>query len=266
MLDEYLAGLVRHADLMQDARPWANYETDYAPLVHFAKDVGMPVIAANAPRRYVGAVGRDPDALRGQSWPSDGPASLLSWLPALPLPTPSEAYERHLRDDPAVVRVDLIGVDDEFAGAHHGGQGGGDGSAGLASGGADGGEQRRRCPFIGLEARDGLRAPMLLWDATMGQSIARALDSDPGRLVVHVCGSFHCERKVGIADMVEAYRERAASTNQVVIVMYPEDDCHRFVPRRHAGAGDFVILTDATVRRSHDYMMDTRAGLEQRGG
>ena len=57
---------MRHADLMQDARPWANYETDYAPLVHFAKDVGMPVIAANAPRRYVGAVGRDPDALRGQ--------------------------------------------------------------------------------------------------------------------------------------------------------------------------------------------------------
>ena len=43
---------------------------------------------------------------------------------------------------------------------------------------------------------------------------------------------------------------------QVVVVIFPEADCHSFASR-HAGRGDFIILTDASLARSHDYMQKT---------
>ena len=242
VLDEYLKGLVRERDLLQDCRPWANYHEDYRPLVEFAKECGMPVIAANAPRRYVGAVGREAGVLTDPNtkWPSRHEA----WLPPLPLPPPSTAYLQHLQDDPAVVRSDQIGLDDEFGPANHGG-GEEDGEAPTGKAG------ERRCPYIGLKGRDGLLEPMLLWDAGMAHSIAGALEADAERLVVHVCGAFHCEKRLGIAEMVSKYKPEA---KQLVVVLYPDRDCHDFVPGRHGGLGDYVVLTDASVARSHDYL------------
>ena len=42
----------------------------------------MPVSAANVPRRYVGAIGRDANTLREGAWP----AATRARLPPLPLP------------------------------------------------------------------------------------------------------------------------------------------------------------------------------------
>ena len=44
--------------LSQAARPWPNYKTDYAPLIAFCKAQKIPVLASNAPRRYVNIVSR----------------------------------------------------------------------------------------------------------------------------------------------------------------------------------------------------------------
>lgn len=49
-LDSFLAGQLNEADFMATSRPWPNYQTDYAPLVNFAKEQNMPVVAANVPR------------------------------------------------------------------------------------------------------------------------------------------------------------------------------------------------------------------------
>ena len=225
---------MREADFLQDARPWANY-SDYRPLIEFAKAVRVPVLAANAPRRYVGAVGRTPALLAEAAWPSP---TWDAWVPPLPLPPPSDAYLAHLFADPAVVRADQLGLDDEFSAANHGGADAKDG----------------RCPYIGLASREGLLAPMLLWDAAMAHAIVRSLDAEPSRLVVHICGSFHCEKHVGVVEMVQALRGPSKPTKQLVVVFYPEKDCHQFVSERHAGRADFVVLTDASVMRSHDYM------------
>jgi len=37
------------------------------------------------------------------------------------------------------------------------------------------------CPYLGVNGRDGLLAPVLLWDATMALSIARALQARVSR-------------------------------------------------------------------------------------
>ncbi|MEF3020471.1 ChaN family lipoprotein [Vibrio mimicus] len=58
VLDEYLAGEIGEQYLIQKANAWPNYESDYRPLVEFAKDQQLPIIAANAPKPIVRCIGR----------------------------------------------------------------------------------------------------------------------------------------------------------------------------------------------------------------
>lgn len=85
VLDEYLAGLVRERDFLEAARPWSNYATDYRPAVEYAKAHGLPVIAANAPARYVSRVGRE-----GLAGLDALPEAARAFLAPLPLAPPSD--------------------------------------------------------------------------------------------------------------------------------------------------------------------------------
>lgn len=55
-LDAYLEGTIPEDKFLDLARPWPNYREDYRPLVECAKAKGIPVIAANVPRRAAAAV------------------------------------------------------------------------------------------------------------------------------------------------------------------------------------------------------------------
>jgi uncharacterized iron-regulated protein len=56
VLNEYLAGKVWEKNFEAEARLWPNYQTDYKPLVTFAKENNLAFIATNVPRRYASAV------------------------------------------------------------------------------------------------------------------------------------------------------------------------------------------------------------------
>lgn len=87
VLDEYLHGLITEKHFLASSRPWNNYATDYRPLVEFAKANKLPVIAANAPRRYVNIVSRNGRAALAALSPE-----AKSWLAPLPYPHASAAY------------------------------------------------------------------------------------------------------------------------------------------------------------------------------
>ena len=87
VVDEYLNGLITEAQFLASSRPWGNYKTDYRPLVELAKDKKLPVIAANAPRRYVNMVSRG-----GRTTLNRLSKEAKSWLPPLPFGEPSDAY------------------------------------------------------------------------------------------------------------------------------------------------------------------------------
>lgn len=92
VLDEYLKGLISENHFLLGSRPWGNYKTDYRPLVEFAKERKLDVVAANAPRRYVNMVSRggrrSVDALSPQA---------KSWLAPLPYAEASEAYTKKFK-------------------------------------------------------------------------------------------------------------------------------------------------------------------------
>ncbi|MGY0613944.1 ChaN family lipoprotein [Vibrio sp. FJH11] len=58
VLDEYLSGQIGEQTFIQQSNAWPNYESDYRPLIEFAKRSDMPVIAANAPKKIVRCIGR----------------------------------------------------------------------------------------------------------------------------------------------------------------------------------------------------------------
>ena len=56
IIDEYIDGLISSKNFQDEVRLWPNYNTDYKPLMEFAKENGLPFIATNVTRRYANMV------------------------------------------------------------------------------------------------------------------------------------------------------------------------------------------------------------------
>lgn len=55
-IDEYLSGMINDKKLEENTRVWNNYQTDYKPLLQYAKEKHIPFIGTNIPRRYASMV------------------------------------------------------------------------------------------------------------------------------------------------------------------------------------------------------------------
>ena len=80
IMDEHLKGLVSSDRFAEEARLWPNYSTDYAPLVYFAREYHLPVIATEVPRRYAAMVKE-----RGLKCLDSLSAEAKAFLPPLPI-------------------------------------------------------------------------------------------------------------------------------------------------------------------------------------
>ena len=56
ILDEYLNGQISAKNYQAEMRLWTNYNTDYKPLIEFAKSKELEFVATNIPRRYANMV------------------------------------------------------------------------------------------------------------------------------------------------------------------------------------------------------------------
>lgn len=59
VVNQYLAGEIGEKTLITEGNAWPNYISDYRPLVELAKQNGLDVIAANAPKPIVRCIGRE---------------------------------------------------------------------------------------------------------------------------------------------------------------------------------------------------------------
>jgi uncharacterized iron-regulated protein len=59
IIDEYLDRKIKHKHFKKEAKIWPNYDTDYRPLVEYAYNNNIEVIATNIPRRYASMVARN---------------------------------------------------------------------------------------------------------------------------------------------------------------------------------------------------------------
>lgn len=77
IVDQYLAGEIGEQPLIKQGNAWPNYESDYRPLIEFAKANQIDVIAANAPRPIVRCIGRE-----GKQYLEKLPANQRNWVAA----------------------------------------------------------------------------------------------------------------------------------------------------------------------------------------
>jgi uncharacterized iron-regulated protein len=86
VLNEYLAGQIEESRFSKDVRLWSNYK-DYRPMIEFAKQNQLSVIAANPPRRYVTMASR-----RGMQSLDSISKEAKKLLPPLPYDTLTGRY------------------------------------------------------------------------------------------------------------------------------------------------------------------------------
>jgi uncharacterized iron-regulated protein len=161
VVDEYLTGRVGENALMDKGRAWNNYASSYRPLVLFAKEQHLPVIAAEAPGWTISCIGQAGTEVLDKFTPEE-----RSWV------------AREVHTDDGAYRDKFM----NFLGGSPGHGGGGDGSpAALA---------RAQRSFAAQAARDD----------TMAESIESALRKHPGYKVLHITGSFHAESFLGTVE------------------------------------------------------------------
>ena len=91
-LNDYLAGFIPEDRFSKDVRLWSNYK-DYRPMIEYAKQNRIDVIAANPPRRYVSMVSK-----RGMKSLDSLSKESKRFLPPLPYDTLTGRYREKFFD------------------------------------------------------------------------------------------------------------------------------------------------------------------------
>jgi uncharacterized iron-regulated protein len=213
VVDEYLAGLITERHFLLSSRPWNNYNTDYRPLVEYAREHQLPVIAANAPARYVSRVSsQGPDSLKALP-----PVAVKTWLPPLPFPPASDAYAAKFN---------------RFMGGA---------AAAPPAAAQTSPSMQTPAPTANPHGGAHLLEAQTLRDASMAYAIAEYLKRGRDPLVVQINGTFHSEERMGVPEQLARYRPKARA---VVVTIVSDEGFPDFDAPRLGRLGDFVIITD----------------------
>ncbi|NTE01443.1 ChaN family lipoprotein [Agrobacterium tumefaciens] len=86
------------------------------------------------------------------------------------------------------------------------------------------------------------------WDATMAWSISRFLNANNGIKVFHLNGRFHSDEKLGTLAKLHQYSPKIKILH---ISAFSDQDFERPNWTKFSNLGDYIIITDPTVKRSY---------------
>ena len=256
VLDGYLAGRYRESHFLSASRPWPAYATDYRPMVEYAKEHGLRVIAANAPRRMVNLVTRE-----GADVLLNLPESELRWLPPFPYHIPEEGrYVEKLREVFSAAAASFSKDDgDKLPGPRTKRDWLAKGSPAAAEynelltaakkpsgmpGGMPGGKMPAHAMMEAMKKKKG-NPSQSLWDATMSHSISAFLETNPSTTVVQVNGSFHSDEHLGTVEQLFRYRP---GTKIAVVSIVPDEIFPAFDKEVFGNLGDVIIIANPRWR------------------
>ncbi len=216
ILDEYLNGQIKASYFNKDSRKWKNYK-DYQPMVEFAKENKLKVIAANAPFRYTNIASR-----KGQ----EALAALSDYaklaIAPLPYKTASGDYKAKLE---ALMSHSPAPKKDSLS--------------------TPSAPKKSSMPKMSYNIVLG----QSLWDATMAYSVYQQLEKHPKSKILHLNGRFHTDERFGIVQRLAEYDPEIkalviSSTGSEE--SFPNIDFEKF---KHLG--DYVIFTNPKLPKSY---------------
>jgi len=293
LVDLYLEGKIGEKVLQEEGRAWPNYAQSYRPLVEFAKDNSLPVVASNAPKQAVICVSKKGPEILDQI-----PMPDRNWV-ARELHIEEGAYLDKYRSfienssthgpnapdetDPndncvdigttimsRVEHSDSADEDSKKAGktdkkGHM--AAGGMGKKGHMAGGSDEKELDADAQKAADAERDKIMQAMVMKsfsaqvtrDDTMAESIAMHLQANPGRKVMHLDGNFHSASHLGT---VERLKLRMPELKIAVVnPIAAEDNKAPAWTNEELATGDYILLVQQVPQefmckaRELDYQM-----------
>jgi uncharacterized iron-regulated protein len=216
LVDLYLEDKIGEKVLEEDGRAWPNYEQSYRPLVEFAKDNSLPVVASNAPRQAVICVSK-----KGPEIIDEIPMPDRLWV----------AKELHIEEGPYLDKYrsfmenssthgpnkketsknENCAAIDAYTASHaaHTDSGKTDDTVAAADTGkkehdmdakmGGGGDMTKIMQAMIKKSF----AAQVLRDDTMAESIAMHLQANPGRKVLHLDGNFHSASHLGTVERLK---------------------------------------------------------------
>ncbi|KAF7787946.1 hypothetical protein PRUB_a2480 [Pseudoalteromonas rubra] len=179
IVDDYMAGKIGEWSLRHFGRAWENYKSSYRPLLEMAKQRGLPVIAANAPKDIVVCTGRE-----GLSVLDKVPAQRKSQIAAsFYMPEEGAYFEKFT------------------------------GLMGNKLGGKSTDKHSKRAkPNLNTYHAQVVR------DDTMAESIDKALAAHPEHKLVHLNGHFHSASGLGTVERLKLRSDSRIGVVQPVMV------------------------------------------------
>lgn len=215
-LDEYLQDLIREKNFIKEARAWKNYR-DYKPLIEFAKEKKLNVIAANAPARYVNMASRN-----GQNSLAELSKTAKSFLPPLPYDTAvGKYYEKFMS-----VMAD-----------------------GRSTGATSKDTSNKILPVANSMMPKYVVHSQSLWDATMAYSISKIFMRNKNAKVLQLNGRFHSDERMGIVTQLKKYNPKLRVL-VISCISGDKDFPNTIDPGKNKILGDYVIYTDPAVPKT----------------
>jgi len=210
VVDDYLAGKIGEETLFHDGKAWPHYRSSYRPLVEFAKNNDLPVIASEVPANMVSCVGEEGaaflDRLEGEP---------RTWI----------AEKLHIEDS---AYKDKFYAFMEAAAGH---------SVDDPNESAEDKERKKLYRYSAQVSRDD----------TMAESIALHMKANPGRKVVHMDGSFHSAGLLGTPERLEMHIPGVKMANVHPIMV--DDPKNPTFDAKSVGEGQYLLLIYPVPRR-----------------
>ena len=166
-VDDYLAGKIGEKIMISKTRAWDNYQMSYRPLVEFSKHNNLPVVAANAPKSSVVCVGR----------------LGLDYLQTL------------TTEDRKNVAVNIDISDGSYRQKF---------MSFITNNASHGSTSDNKMSEMMKKMSERSYSAQVLRDDTMAESIARHLQQNPQRRVLHLNGVFHSSKFLGAVERLQA--------------------------------------------------------------
>jgi uncharacterized iron-regulated protein len=218
-LDDYLAGRINEVEFLARARPWPNYQSDYRPIIEFARSHKLTVIGSNAPQRLARAI-----ATHG-----------IGILDRFPMPERNlVAQECQCPHDDYWQRFSQTLM--AMSAAHGGGQENPHNNPHESAGNSS------ATPANPSDRFERFYEAQCLKDETMAESIISYLKALPANrpLFIHINGDFHSDYAEGTN--ARAHRRDPAARIQNISII-PVENLDKINADEYAKQGTYLIFT-----------------------
>jgi uncharacterized iron-regulated protein len=224
-LNDYLGGRINEMEFLSRSRPWPNYQSDYRPIIEFARSRNLTVIGSNAPQRLARAVAQNGISIV-EKFPTPDRA-----LVAMQIESPRDQYwQRFVATMTAMVGHGHGGAAASAANPH---------SNANPHGGSNG---AATAPPDVSERIEKFYQAQVLKDETMAESIVNVLkereSSKP--IVIHINGDFHSAYREGTAART---RRRLPSAGIKHVSFIPVSNLDSIKVDEYIDQGDYLIFT-----------------------